>query len=339
MFIRTEFEKLEAPTNQALRELSRMNMHKNARLTFARRMELVQQVLQQRLTFGAAARAQNVSEPTARKWVGRFLLAGEEGLHDRSSRPQNSPKRISEAKAVMILELRRRRHIMQDIARYIGCSVSTVSRVCAQAGLSRLANLEPTEAVQRYEHERPGDLLHIDTKKLGRIGVMGHRVTGDQSVRARGVGWEFLFVGVDDHARIGLTELYADETTPTAVRFLEYAVSYFTRLGVRVRRVMTDNGGAFRSKVFKRTCERLRLKHIFTKPYTPRTNGKAERFIQSALREWAYGFAYNHSEERAAMLKRWIHHYNWHRPHQGIGGMAPMQRLQARRNNLLHLHI
>ena len=246
MFIRTEFEKLEAPTNQALRELSRMNVHKNARLTFARRMELVQQVLQQRLTFGAAAAGQSVSEPTARKWVGRFLIEGEDGLRDRSSRPRSSPKRISEAKAVTILELRRRRHIMHDIARYVGCSISTVSRICAQAGLSRLASLEPAEPAQRYEHEQPGDLLHIDTKKLGRIGVMGHRVTGDQSVRARGVGWEFLFVGIDDHARIALTQLYADETTPSALKFLEYAVSYFARLGVQVRRVMTDNGGAFR---------------------------------------------------------------------------------------------
>jgi transposase InsO family protein len=301
-------------------------------------MELVQQVLQRGLSFYAAAAAQNVSEPTARKWVGRFLVEGEGGLHDRSSRPRSSPKRISEAKAVMILELRRRRHIMQDIAQYIGCSISTVSRICAQAGLSRLASLEPTEPVQRYEHEHPGDLLHIDTKKLGRIGVMGHRVTGDQSVRARGAGWEFLFVGIDDHARIGLTQLYADETTPSAVKFLEYAVSYFRALGVQVRRVMTDNGGAFRSKIFKGACGRLGLKHIFTKPYTPRTNGKAERFIQSALREWAYGFAYNHSVERAAMLERWIHHYNWHRPHHGIGGVAPMQRLRLRRNNLLHVH-
>ena len=315
-----------------------MNIHKNARLTLSRRMELVQQVLHQRLTFCSAAAAQNVSEPTARKWVGRFLVEGEGGLRDRSSKPRSSPRRLSEAKAVMILELRRRRHIMQDIAQYIGCSISTVSRICAQAGLSRLASLEPAEPVRRYEHEHPGDLLHIDIKKLGRIEVMGYRVTGDQSIRARGAGWEFLFVGIDDHARIGLTQLYAEETTPSAVKFLDYAVSSFTALGVRVRRVMTDNGGAFRSKIFKRACEHLGLKHIFTKPYTPRTNGKAERFIQSALREWAYGFAYNHSVERAAMLERWIHHYNWHRPHRGIGGVAPMQRLGLTRNNLLHAH-
>jgi transposase InsO family protein len=315
-----------------------MNVHKNARLTFARRIEMVRTVVEQGFTLSAAATAQRVSVPTVRKWVSRFLLGGEAALIDRSSRPARSPRAIGETKALAILELRRRRLTMHRIAQDVACSISTVSRICARAGLSHLPSLEPARPIERYEHAHPGDLLHIDIKKLGRIGVMGYRVTHDQSQRARGVGWEFLFVGVDDHARIAVTQLHPDERVPSAVQFLEYAVRYFSDLGVTVRRVMTDNGGAFRAKVFKRACDHLGLKHIFTRPYTPQTNGKAERFIQSALREWAYGFAYNHSSERETLLKRWIHHYNWHRPHQGIGGIAPMQRLAMNRNNLLHVH-
>ena len=315
-----------------------MNIHKNARLTFARRIEMVRSVVEQGFSLLAAAGAQQVSVPTVRKWVSRFRVGGEAVLVDRSSRPRRSPLATSEAKTLTILELRRRRLTMQRIAKDIGCSISTVSRICARAGLSHLPSLEPARPIERYEYAHPGDLLHIDIKKLGRIGRMGYRVTGDQSKRARGVGWEFLFVGVDDHARIAVTQLHANERAPNAIQFLEYAVTYFHQLGVTVRRIMTDNGGAFRATLFKRACDRLGLKHIFTRPYTPRTNGKAERFIQSALREWAYGFAYNHSHERQAMLKQWIHHYNWHRPHQGIGGIAPMRRLSMNRNNLLHVH-
>jgi transposase InsO family protein len=315
-----------------------MNTHKNARLTFARRLEMVHSVTEQGLSFAAAASAQGVSEPTARKWIGRFLTQGEAGLHDRSSRPHRSPKQTEEREAVTIVELRRRRLTMQNIAKHVGCSGATVSRICARAGLSSLRSLDPVQPVTRYEHEHPGDLLHIDIKKLGRIERIGHRATGDQSKRARGAGWEFLFVGIDDHARIGVTQLHCDERIASAVAFLEHAIRYFASLGVSVKRVMTDNGGAFRSQVFRRTCQSLGLKHIFTRPYTPRTNGKAERFIQSALREWAYGFVYSHSSQRATMLDDWIHHYNWHRPHQGIGGVAPMTRLGLTQNNLLRAH-
>ena len=180
----------------------------------------------------------------------------------------------------------------------------------------------------RYEHAAPGDLLHIDTKKLGRIERPSHRVTGNRRDSVDGAGWEFLFVAIDDHARIGFTDMYPDERNASAVQFLRNAVAYFAALGVHVKRVLTDNGSAFRSKDFATACRRLGIKHSFTRPYRPQTNGKAERFIQSALREWAYGFAYQHSTERTAMLERWMHHYNWHRPHQGIGGVAPMSRLQ-----------
>jgi len=213
--------------------------------------------------------------------------------------------------------------------------MSTVSRVLTRAGLSKLRDLEPCEPVMRYEHEAPGDLIHIDTKKLGRIERMSHRITGNRRDSFDGAGWEFLFVAVDDHSRVAFTDLYADERHDTAVQFLSNTVAYFRSIGVRVRRIITDNGPAFRSKAFAIACKQLHLKHRFTRPYRPQTNGKAERFIQSALREWAYGIAYHHSKERAHMLDRWLHHYNWHRPHQGIGRLAPISRLPRSLNNLL----
>jgi len=315
-----------------------MNVHKNARLTVIRRLEMVRNIVDQQLTPAEAAAEAGVSEPTGRKWLGRYLAGGEAGLNDRSSRPKYSPRAIAPAKALAIVELRRRRLTQRHIAASLGVSVSTVSRVLARAGLSKLRDLEPAEPVVRYEHERPGDMLHIDTKKLGRIEATGHRVTGDRRDRTRGAGWEYLFVAVDDHARISFTQIRPDEGQRSAAAFLRAAVAYFASLRVRVRRLLTDNGNCFRSKRFARTCRALALKHSFTRAYRPQTNGKAERFIQSALREWAYGIAYNHSLERAAMLKRWTHHYNWHRPHQGIAGFPPISRLAQSRNNLLQLH-
>ncbi len=315
-----------------------MNTHKNARLTYVRRLEMVKDILDQGLTPGAAMAAYGVSAPTVRKWVSCFLAHGEAGLSDRCSRPAHSPRSISPGKAMAIVELRRRRLTQARIAASLAVSKSTVSRVLARAGLSRLSDLEPSAPVVRYEHAAPGDLIHIDTKKLGRIEKMGHRITGDRRDNTDGAGWEFLFVAIDDHARIGFTDMYPDERKGSAVQFLDNTVAYFRSLGVRVRRLLTDNGSAFRSKAFAKACQRLRIKHSFTRPYRPQTNGKAERFIQSALREWAYGIPYNHSSERTDMLDRWIHHYNWHRPHQGIGGLAPISRLPQSANNLLTLH-
>jgi len=315
-----------------------MNIHKNARLTFARRLEMVQDVLERGLTLAATAAGHGISVPTVRKWAGRYVVDGEAGLHDRSSRPVVSPRAIAAKTVVGIVELRRRRLTQARIARSAGVSPSTVSRVLARAGLSRLADLEPSEPLVRYEHAHPGDLLHIDTKKLGRIERMGHRVTGDRRDSTEGAGWEYLFVAVDDHARIGFTQMKPNERRSCAIAFLRASVRHFAQLGVKVRRVLTDNGSAFRSKRFATACERLKLKHKFTRFYRPQTNGKAERFIQSALREWAYGIPYSHSSERTAMLSRWTHHYNWHRPHHGIGGLAPISRLARSRNNLLTLH-
>lgn len=315
-----------------------MNSHKHARLTYARRLEMVRQMTDQGLSASEAAMAHGVTPPTARKWLGRYLAAGEAGLSDASSRPARSPRAIEPAKALLIVELRRRRMIQSRIARSVGVSASTVSRVLARAGLSKLADLAPSEPVVRYEHEQPGDLLHIDTKKLGRIVRPSHRVTGNRRDSVDGAGWEMLFVAVDDHARIAFTAMHQDEKTPQAVQFLRDAVTYYAGLGITVRRVLTDNGSAFRSRDFASVCAALGIQHKFTRAYRPQTNGKAERFIQSALREWAYGWTYQNSDQRTRALVSWQHHYNWHRPHAGIGGAFPMSRLTQSRNNLLTVH-
>src|SRR5664279_6171923 len=315
-----------------------MNTHKNARLTFARRLEMVQDITQRGLSQTAAAVAQNVSVATVRKWLGRYLAHGEVALRDRSSRPRLSPRAIAPATARAIVEVRRHRLTQARIAASLGVSKSTVGRVLARAGLSQLRDLEPIAPVVRYEHAAAGDLLHIDIKKLGRIQRPSHRVTGNRRDTVDGAGWEFLFVAVDDHARIGFTDVYPDETKASAGQFMRNAVAYYKSIGIQVKGLLTDNGAAFRSKTFSQTCTDLGVRHRFTRPYRPQTNGKAERFIQSALREWAYGHAYEHSNQRRAALPLWNHFYNWHRLHHGIGCQPPMTRLQSSRNNLLTLH-
>ncbi|HEY9224149.1 MAG TPA: IS481 family transposase, partial [Variovorax sp.] len=306
-----------------------MNTHKHARLTFARRLEMVKQMTLEGFDAVRAAALHGVTAPTARKWLGRYLAGGQAALADASSRPMRSPRTIDAGKALLIVELRKRRMLQARIARSVGVSESTVSRVLARAGMSRLSDLEPVEAVVRYEHEAPGDLLHIDTKKLGRIVRPSHRVTGNRRDSVDGAGWETLFVAIDDHARLAFTAMHPDEKTAQAVLFLRNAVAYYARLGITVQRLLTDNGAAFRSREFRATCTELGIKHSFTRPYRPQTNGKAERFIQSALREWAYGWTYQNSAHRTDALASWQHHYNWHRPHSGIGGLAPMSRLNS----------
>ena len=315
-----------------------MNTHKRARLTFARRLEMVQQMIDLGLSAPEAAALHGVSPPTARKWFGRYLAQGEAGLADASSRPRRSPRAIDSAKALLIVELRRRRVVQSRIARSVGVSESTVARVLARAGLARLTDLEPAEPVQRYEHAAPGDLLHIDTKKLGRIVRPGHRVTGNQRDSVDGAGWEVLFVAIDDHARVAFTAMHPDEKIPSAVQFLRDAVAYYAALGVTIKRLLTDNGSSFRSHAFAQACQALGIRHKFTRAYRPQTNGKAERFIQSALREWAYGWRYQTSAQRTEALSSWQHHYNWHRPHAGIHGATPMSRLPMPKNNLLTAH-
>jgi transposase InsO family protein len=224
-----------------------------------------------------------------RKWFGRYLTGGVAGLADASSRPVRSPRAIDPAKALLIVELRRRQMIQSRIDRSVGVSASTVSRVLARAGLSKLSDLAPAKQVVRYEHERPGDLLHIDTKKRGRIVRASHRLSGSLRDSVDSAGWEMLFVVVDDHARFAFTAMHPDEKTPQAVRSLHDAVAYFAGLGVMVSRVLSDNGAAFCSRDFASAGTELGIQHRFTRAYRPQTNGKAERFIQSALREWAYG--------------------------------------------------
>ncbi|ETH08817.1 transposase, IS481 family [Bordetella pertussis 2371640] len=272
-----------------------MNTHKHARLTFLRRLEMVQQLIAHQVCVPEAARAYGVTAPTVRKWLGRFLAQGQAGLADASSRPTVSPRAIAPAKALAIVELRRKRLTQARIAQALGVSASTVSRVLARAGLSHLADLEPAEPVVRYEHQAPGDLLHIDIKKLGRIQRPGHRVTGNRRDTVEGAGWDFVFVAIDDHARVAFTDIHPDERFPSAVQFLKDAVAYYQRLGVTIQRLLTDNGSAFRSRAFAALCHELGIKHRFTRPYRPQTNGKAERFIQSALREWAYAHTYQNS--------------------------------------------
>jgi transposase InsO family protein len=304
VFIRIGFERLEIAKPPVLKEASRMNIHKHARLTYLRRLEMVQQMTEEGWSASQAASQHGVTAATARKWLRRFLAGGEVALADASSRPVSSPRAIEPAKALLIVELRRRRLTQARIAVSVGVSESTVSRVLARAGLSKLRALEPAEPVVRYEHERPGELLHIDTKKLGRIERSSHRVTGNRRDSVDGAGWEMLFVAVDDHARIAYTAMHPDEKTPQAVQFLRDAVAYYAGLGITVRRVLTDNGSAFRSRDFASTCGEFGIKHKFNRAYRPQTNGKAERFIQSALREWAYGWVYQNSAQRTLALRR-----------------------------------
>jgi transposase InsO family protein len=315
-----------------------MNTHKHARLTFARRLEMVKEMTEGGLSTTEAAFKHGVTAPTVRKWLGRYLAGGAAALSDASSRPARSPKAIEPGKALLIVELRKRRMIQSRIARSVGVSESTVSRVLSRAGLSKLCDLEPVEPVVRYEHEAPGDLLHIDTKKLGRIVRPSHRVTGNRKDSVEGAGWETLFIAIDDHSRLAFTAMHPDEKKGQAVAFLMSAVAYYAKLGITVQRLLTDNGSAFRSKEFAAACQALEISHKFTRPYRPQTNGKAERFIQSALREWAYGWTFQNSAHRTKALASWQHHYNCHRPHSGIGGLPPISRLSSSRNNLLTLH-
>jgi len=316
-----------------------MNTHKNARLTFLRRLEMVEDITKRRLSASEAGLAHGVSAVTARKWLGRYLAGGAAALMDKSSRPALSPKAIDPSVAMTIIELRRKLFLQARIAAYTGVSKASVSRVLKRAGMSKLTDLSPKEDVQRYEHDAPGELLHIDIKKLGRFDKVGHRITGDRTQRARDIGWDYVFVAVDDHSRVAFTQIYPDETKQSAESFLRATVNHFESLRVPIQRVITDNGKCFHSALFGAACLELGIAQKFTRAYRPQTNGKAERFIQSALREWAYGRVYANSEQRRAALPLWTHFYNCHREHHGIGLKAPISRLSLSRNNVLTLHI
>jgi transposase InsO family protein len=318
-----------------------MDTHKNARLTPKGREEMVRAVVDYGLTKAAAARQFNTTPKTVGKWVERFRAEGVDGLQDRSSKPLSSPGQTPPATCAAVEVMRRQRYTGKQIAAELGISPATVSRILYRLGLNRLSALEPAEPVRRYERDKPGEMIHIDIKKLGRFNQIGHRITGDRrgQSNSRGVGWEYVHVAIDDHSRIAFAKIMPSEKKRSATTFLKAAIAYYEGLGIRVERVMSDNGSCYKSFAFRRSCKRLGLKHIRTKPYTPKTNGKAERFIQTSLREWAYAQAYQTSTERKAELPSWLHRYNWHRPHAGIGDKVPISRLGLTEDNVLRLHI
>ena len=317
-----------------------MDIHKNARLTRHGRERIVRQVRSGQ-TPKAVALAAGVCPRTVRKWVARFEAEGVEGLKDRSSRLRRFHRPTPQPIVEQVEALRRQRWTGKQIAAETGVSPATVSRILKRLGLNRIQALEPAEPVRRYEREQPGELIHIDIKKLGRFERVGHRITGDRKGQSnsRGVGWEFVHVCIDDASRVAFSQILPDEKKASAVAFLKAAVAYYASLGVRVARVMTDNGSCYKAFDFRGACRDLGLKHIRTKPYTPKTNGKAERFIQTALREWAYAQAYPTSDRRAEELPIWLHRYNWHRPHGSLKSKPPISRLALAEDNLLRLHI
>src|SRR5262245_41224680 len=322
----------------------RMDTHKNARLTPKGREEMVYAVVHGGLSKAAAAHKYNTTSKTVGKWLRRFDSDGLDGLRDRSSRPLSSPNQTAQATCAAVETLRRQRYSGKQIAAELAISPATVSRILRRLGLNRLSALEPAEPVRRYERQHPGELIHIDIKKLGKFNEIGHRITGDRrgqsNARARGEGpgWEFVHVGIDDHSRIAFAKIMPDEKRRSAIAFLKAAIAYYASLGIKVERVMTDNGACYKSFAFRAACKRLGVRHIRTKPYTPKTNGKVERFIQTSLREWAYAQAYPNSRERKAELPTWLHRYNWHRPHAGIDDKTPISRLGLTENNVLRFH-
>jgi transposase InsO family protein len=314
-----------------------MNIHKNAALTPLGREQMVNLVLSGETLKGAAA-AFKVSPRTASKWLTRYRKGGVAAMRDGSSRPKRLRKPTPLLRQEEVLALRRQKLTGFHISQRTGLSRATVSRILRRAHLSRWRDLVPAPAVVRYERDHPGELLHIDIKKLVRIVRPSHRVTGNRRDTVKGHGWEYVFVAIDDHSRLAHAAIHPNERQTSAVAFLKQAVTHYQRFGVRLQRVMTDNGPCFHARAFGAACRQLGLKHVRTRPYTPKTNGKAERFIQSSLREWAYAASFDTSAHRADQLPRWLHRYNWHRPHSSLGLKPPISRLPLSPNNLLTLH-
>jgi transposase InsO family protein len=314
-----------------------MKLHANARTCPKSRRLLVHR-LEGGWSLRSAAEAAGVSERTAAKWLARWRDEGEAGLEDRSSAPRRVPSRLAADRLEAIEALRRLRMTAAEIAEVLGVALSTVSRWLRRIGLGRRSRLEPPEPPNRYERKRPGELIHVDVKKLGRIGVRGagHRVTGNRRGRLkvsregrqrRATGWEFVHVCVDDATRLAYVEVLPDEKGPTAAGFLRRAVAWLQGMGITVERVLSDNGACYRSRVHAEACAELGMRHLFTRPYRPRTNGKAERFIQTMTNRWAYGAIYGSSAERTAALPGWLDHYNFRRGHGSLGHRPPAARL------------
>ena len=316
-----------------------MKLHRNAKTCPHSRALLVARVEDEGWSLAAAAEAVGISVRAAAKWLRRYRAEGKQGLLDRSSAPHRVPRRTPEDRVQAIAALRRLRLTAAEIAELLAIPHSTVSAILLRIGLGRRSRLEPPEPANRYERKRPGELVHIDVKKLARIARPGHRLTGTRAVpgyhrRAYDHGWEYVHVCVDDATRLAYVEVLDDERAATAVTFLRRALAHFRAYGVRVERVMTDNGNAYRSTVHALACRALGIRHLRTRPYRPRTNGKAERFIQTLLGGWAYGAVYGTSSERTAALAGWLEFYNRRRPHRSLGRQAPMSRLLRLMNNV-----
>jgi len=315
------------------------NHHKNARLTAHSREQLAIRVLEQGWTVKLAAATFSVSEKTAGKWVRRYQELGRSGLGNRSSRPHRSPRTTSSPLLEKVLALRRLRYNGWRIAHALHLSRATVSRILRRNGMNRLQSLDPPPTVVRYEHKRPGDLIHFDIKRLARIVKPGHRVHGDRTRETRGAGYEYLHIAIDDHSRISFAAILPDQKHQSALLFFFMARAFYSRFGFSIKRVLTDNGSCYRDGRFRMILRQQHVKHRFTRPYTPRTNGKAERFIQTALREWAYARTYQTSLQRHRQLDPWLHDYNFHRQHASLNHNTPASKAGLNRNNLLSLHI
>ena len=321
-----------------------MDLHANAALSLNKRRQLARRVVEQRWTLTQAAAAAEVSVRCARKWVGRYRTEGEPGLLDRSSAPRRVANRTPENRVQAIAALRRLRFSGPEIAELLGMALSTVSGILTRIGMGRLGRLG-LEPVRRYERERPGELVHVDVKKLGRIergagkrvrdGLRRHynaRRTDRAGVRRNTVGWEFVHIAIDDCTRLAYAEVLPDEKATTAIAFLRRAVAFFERHGISVERLLTDNGSAYRSTVHAIACRALGIRHLRTRPYHPQTNGKAERYIRTLLSGWAYGAIYRTSHERTTALDGWLWHYNHQRKHTALGHKPPAARLTERTN-------
>jgi len=306
-----------------------MDIHKNARLSFRSREILVQQVVEHAVTLKAAATAFSVTAKTAAKWVGRYRTLGSAGLYDRSSRPHRSPRRLPEAVVEHVIQLRRHHTPGYEIARRSAISPASISRILRRARLSRWRDLHPAPPVVRYEHATPGDLLHLDIKGMTRFQQVSWRADGRRRGQHKHPGWQALHVAVDDHSRMAFTRILPDQKTLTTIAFLKEVVDFFARHGITVRALLTDNGSCYRSHQFRHACLEMGVQHRRTRPYSPQTNGKAERFIQTALREWAYATHWTDSEQRNLCLAPWTDYYNYARPHGSLHYQPPISRSET----------
>jgi transposase InsO family protein len=309
-----------------------VRIHANAKLTPARRLKLAELIIDHGWQVSSAARAFRVSRQTAAKWARRYRDEGRAGMADRSSRPLRSPMRTTRERTRLITALRRLGMTHQQISEVSGVAERTAGRICLREGL-RSATAREVRPANRYERRHPGELVHLDVKKLVRIERPGHRFHGDRRTKVEGAGWEFVHVAVDDHTRVAYAEVLTSETGDETVGFMERMRTFFEAHGVTVKAIMSDNGSNYRSKTLRNYLERHGIGHIRTRPYTPRTNGKAERFIRTLIDRWAYVRPYGHSDERTAALRHFLRWYNHARPHGGLNRQTPIGRLAAADDN------